>query len=279
MRIYEDNNPDFGKAFKRISDALRKHCPPNTEWVNKDQDPDITIIHVVGGEEFEKLLKMDLSKTVIVQHCVYTTDIPTDSWQPFWKDAKAVISWNYLENVMPKSANFVRIPWGADSSQFKRVPDINKNIKVFSTGHVASTEMLDSVHKACEETGNVLYHTGENFRWNSNSYKFMNYMNDREFTSVISRAQYVTGLRLMEGFEMMCIEGAMTGAIPIVPDLPSYDWYKNFGIFIDTSNDVVGQLKNVFSSKFVGLSDSQVEYVRNRFSWETVCKEFFEAFV
>lgn len=275
MKIYEDSNPDFGKAFKKISEALRKYAPEYVQWVSREQSPDLTVLHVVGGQEYEKLTVADLSKTIIVQHCLYTTDLEPNLWKDFWKNAYAVISWNAIEDVMPEGANFFRIPLGADPNLFNVVPNINKNIKVFTTGHVAITEMIDSVHEACSRTGNVLYHTGENFRWPSTSYKFLSYMDERAFFNTLSRAQYVTGLRTLEGFEVMCIEGAMTGSVPIIPNLPSYDWYKDFGTYIDLSSNVVDQLTSIFNGEFVGLTKEQIDYVRHRFSWETVCKEFY----
>lgn len=278
VRIFEDNNPNFGKAFQRIGGALRSYSPDDVTWVDNKELADLFVVHVVGGEEFGKLLRgeYDLSRTIIVQHCLYTTDITVDKWQPIWKESRAVVSWNNLYNVIPDGTKFVRIPWGADENLFSVTPSYNKNIKVFATGHVAKSECIDDIYEACKATGNIMNHTGENFKWDSRFYKFHSYMNDGMYSSLLGRSQYVAGLRIIEGFEMACIEGAMTGSVPIVPNLPSYDFYKDFGIMIDMKLPVADQLISIFNDEYKSLSKDQIDYVRNEFSWKNVCSRFYK---
>jgi glycosyltransferase involved in cell wall biosynthesis len=96
---------------------------------------------------------------------------------------------------------------------------------------------------------------------------------------MLQKVQYITGLRLIEGFEMACVEGAMTGAVPIVPDLPTYSWYKDFGIYIDTHRDITKQLVDIFNKEYEPLTDEQVNYVRSEFSWESICGNIYKRIV
>jgi hypothetical protein len=52
-KLAEILDPRFGVAFKRISNALRAHSLTFVEWV-RPEEAEATIIHVVGGEEYEK---------------------------------------------------------------------------------------------------------------------------------------------------------------------------------------------------------------------------------
>lgn len=273
LRIKEIINPNFGKAFGRISKALHKHTPDGVEWVKDNQD--LTLLHVVGGEEYEMAQKLDLSKTILVNHCVFTTAMPIPMWEVLWKEAGLTISFHPIDTYTTEKINFFRTPWGADTSEFYSTNQ-SRTIKAFMTGHVAATECLDSVYEACKATDNFVFHTGENFKWDTRWYKYRSYMNDAEFLNTLNKAQYVTGLRKFEGFEMMCLEGAMTGAVPIVPDEPTYDFYKDFGIFVDMKSDIVSQLIDIFRAEYVPLDSEKVAYVREKFSWNTICAGIYD---
>ena len=87
----------------------------------------------------------------------------------------------------------------------------------------------------------------------------------------------MAGLRLIEGFECHCIEGAMTGAVPIVPNIPTYDFYKDFGIFIDVKSDIKQQLIEVFNNKnYKSLDYDIISYVRDRFSYKKIVENIYK---
>jgi hypothetical protein len=275
MKLFEVSNPDFGKAFKKISSALRTHSPDGVEWVDSIESADYSIVHVVGGQEYEKLLTMDLNKTIIYQHCFLTSGVEENLWKPLWKDSALLVSWNNLGSYLLEGTNFLRIPLGADPLVYAKVPEINKNIDIFTTGHVAKTESIDKIYEACKQAGKVLNHTGENFRYSPNWYKYVNYIDENLYGSFLSRAKYVAGLREIEGFEMHCIESAMTGSVPIVPNLPSYDFYSDFAKVIDLDGDVVSQLVEILNSPYKTLSNETVDYIRHEFSWEKIISRIF----
>lgn len=274
MKISEVKSQGLGKCFDRISLAFKQHFPRNVEWGSPN--PDIKIFYLFGGYEIEQLLKQDdLSNVVIFQVNYFTTAYPLEKFVELWKRAKLVISFHPLDTYFPNEKfNFYRTALGAEPSVFT-ISNANRHHKVFTTGHVANTECLDKIFDACSISNTKMLHTGENFKWNPQYYTYLPYMSDAEFVNKLQTTQYIAGLRLLEGFEMMCIEGAMTGATPIVPQLPTYDFYKDFGIFIDTNKNITEQLVEIFRGEYKQLSREKVEYVRDTFSWTTVCNGLY----
>jgi hypothetical protein len=268
MKIFEYHDPDLGRVFTRISGAMQKHFK-NVEWTNINSD--LIIVETLGQGEVNYLNSLpSLDNVVLFQQCFLTSGVSKDTWVDLWKRCKLVVSYNNLDSYTEEKFNFYRTPLGAEPDLFP-IGTQSRAFKVFSTGHLPETECLDKVYLACKDTKNIMIHTGEDFRWDSKYYTYVSYLPNREFTYLLQRVQYITGLRLIEGFEMMCIEGAMTGATPIVPFIQCYDWYKDFGLYIDVDRDIVKQLENIFSQKYEPLSKEKIEYVRNEFSWEKIC--------
>lgn len=201
------------------------------------------------------------------QQCLYTTDIPVTNWATLWNECKLTISFHDLDYYIDDKSKFLRTPLGAEPDLFP-ISKVQRMYTVFSSGHVAETECLDKVFEACVIANKTMIHTGENFKYNDSRYQFMEYMTDSWYSSILQRVKYVTGLRIVEGFEMHCIEGAMTGAVPIIPNLPTYSYYKNFGKYINMSGDIVNQLAKIFESEYKPLSPDQIAYVRDRFFLE-----------
>jgi glycosyltransferase involved in cell wall biosynthesis len=273
MKILEYSNKDLGRAFSRITYAFHKYFK-DVEWVTSN--PDIVLVETLGQGEIDYLNTLkSLDNVVLVQQCLFTSGIKLNTWIELWKRCKLVISFHDLQSYTKEKFNFYRTPLGAEPDTFP-IGCLERNFKVFSTGHVAETECLDKVYLACKNTNNTMIHTGENFHWDNKYYTFINYLPDKQFSYLLQRVQYVTGLRLVEGFEMACIEGAMTGAVPIIPNLPTYDWYKDFGIYIDVNKDITKQLVDIFSSEYNSLSNEQINYIRNEFSWSNICTNIYK---
>lgn len=277
MKIYEHIDKDFGRAFKRISHAFKLHFP-NVEWVNSNQD--IEIVHTLGKTEYDYLASKDsLSNVVIIQHCFFTTHgVSAENWIDLWKQSKLTVSFHDLQSYTDSKFNFIRVPWGAEPDTFP-ISKAQRFYMIFSTGHVAETECLDKVYEACKITNNKMLHTGENFGWDLKYYQFFNYMEDPWYCNLLQRVKYIPGLRDIEGFEMACIEGAMTGAVPIVPNIPTYDFYKDFCIYIDMKKDIVEQLVNIFKSEYKPLSTEQINYIRKEFAWKNICNKIYSGIV
>lgn len=269
-RLAEILDPRFGVAFKRISNALRAHSLTFVEWV-RPEEAEATIIHVVGGEEYEKALK--IKNAVVFQHCVYSTPFETAEWEKLWTKALLTVSFHDLHSYSDREFNHLSTPWGAEPGLFYRT-NTPKDVTVFTTGHVAESENIDDIYKACVNTGTHMFHTGHNFGWPSN-YHFLNYMNDEAFRNMLNRSKYIGCLREHEGFEMMGIEGAFCGAIPIVPKLHTYRWYEGFGKFIEMDKDIVEQLEAIFKSDYKELDSESIKKIVDKFSWKRIATNIF----
>lgn len=275
MKVKEILNPIFGKAFTRFSQALHRYSHLFSPFTG---NPDFYFLHVVGGEEYNILKEgiLDPRRTIIFQHCILTTSIDLWDWVSIWREAPLVLSHSPIPGSF-EGINFFRTPLGAEPSLF--YPSGEKEYKAFMTGHVAETECLDSIAEAARRVGVTVYHTGEDFGWDSRFYRYLPYMPDDVYSAFLRKVEYVFGLRKIEGFEVHCIEGAMSGCVPVVPQEPSYDFYDGFALFVQTNasdEEIVRQIAEILESRHA-LSDDQIQYVRSRFSWEKVVKDIEKA--
>lgn len=269
MLIKEYRNPDWGRAFTRISNAFRKYSPDWLEWTNGKYD--LKLVHVVGGEELE-WLKEDIEKTIIVQHCYFTTNFL--GWDEYWKNALLTISFHNLPDYTSYKFNFLRMPWGAEPSTlyYTGVP---KTKELFVTGHVAETESIDKIYEVMRQLKKPFYHTGHDFKYDKTIYKYLPYMDDFSFRILLSETKRVAGLRLIEGFEMACVEGMFCKARPIVFDLPTYDFYKGFAEFVDPNFDIVEQLVEILKKEPQPISDGEYAKILETFSWDRIMSRFY----
>jgi len=274
LRIEHVCNSTYGKAFKRIDVALRRHF---TDVIWTTRNPDIKIVETLGGGEVEYFKKCKtLDNIIIFQQNYFTSEVKPEVWLDIWKQCKLVLSFHDLQSYFPNDKfSFMRTALGAEPDDLT-INLNNRPIKVYTTGYIAETEAIDCLYDACKETKNVLNHTGKDFGWSKEYYKFIPYMEDINFNRFLTNVQYVSGLRLIEGFEMHCIEGAMTGAVPLIPDEPMYDFYKDFGIYINSKENIVSQLVDIFNKDYNPLSLEQINYVRNEFSWSKICRRIQE---
>lgn len=274
LRIYEYTNPAWGTAFKRISKALHDYAPENVKWIDYPGGAQIILVHVVGGGEvpiMEDVLESG-RKLLIVQHVVKTGG--TYNWNEYFKQAILSISFHDLHSYYPKDKfNAYSTPWGFDPKEFSKL-DIPKNRKVIGTGYVADTECLDKLYTACFNTKNYMFHTGKDFEFGE-YYKHVPWLTPEQFNIMLNSVQYTSCLRDIEGFEMMGVEGLVCGAIPIVPDLSTYRWYRKHGIFIDMKKDIVKQLEDILVLTPTPPNEDELEEVHQKFSWEYIVPAIF----
>lgn len=267
-KIKEYRNPNWGRAFTRISKAFHDYSPDWVEWTT-GYDYDIRLVHVVGGDELP-LLDSELDRTVIIQHCYFTTYI--DYWDRYWKEALLTVSFHNLPDYTSEKFNFYRMAWGADPKIFYYAGE-EKLYDIFVTGHVAETESINEIYKAAKLLNANMLHTGHNFNF-GHPYRHLEYMSDNVFRKLLANTKYVAGLRKVEGFEMTCVEGLFCKAVPIVFDLPTYSFYEGLAIFINPNADIVEQLV-VHLSNPVYLSEEQHQEAIRRFSWENIMRGFY----
>lgn len=274
MKLFEYINPKWGKAFKRISDAFHKYSPSWIEWVQREEDCNVLLVHVVGGEEAIILEKV--IPKIIIQHCYFSAEYERYDWPKYWEQAILTVSFHNLPEYTERKFSFYGMPWGAEVEQFFRIPSIEKDISIFSTGHVAETECIDKVFEACKTLKTIMFHTGHNFNWNTQYYKHLEYIDNVPFNYLLNRCKYVSALRLVEGFELTAIEGLFCEARPIIPNESTYNWYRNYAYTIDTSKDIVEQLMVILNTSPKPILEEEKKEIISTFSWKTIMEGFYK---
>ena len=265
LKIREILNPDFGKAFKRISAALHNYSPTWVDWVESGED--VALVHVIGGGELEVLNRTP--NRIIVQHCYVTADSDHIDWTSEWEKSVMTIAFRDLTRETNKRFNFCYSPWGAEDSLFynKGLP---RDVDVFTTGHIAKTENIDKVVEAASIANKLVFHTGEDFKYDKKYYKYQAYMNDIQYSTLLNRTKYIACLREIEGFELAGIEGLFCGAVPIVPNLHTYDWYDGFAVKVDMNKDLVPQLVDILNTEPSSLVTPDLARAHELFDWKNI---------
>lgn len=274
MKVCDYVSKNWGLAFGRISKAFHDYSPEWVEWTDFAHC-DTYMVNIVGGGEIQEIEKglAHNKKLLLVQHTYFTGG--DYDWLQYWKQALLTISFHDLKHYFPNEQfNFYATPWGADSKLFSRLA-LRKYRKVFTTGHVAETEDIDKLYEACKNTKNTMYHTGNNFEFGE-YYKYLKYMSDPDLNVTLNSVQYVSCLREIEGFEMMGVEGLFCGARPIVPNLPTYRWYKDHAVFVDTTTDVVKQLESILNIVPKEPDGYEMSEIKKKFEWKNIIRNIFD---
>jgi hypothetical protein len=267
-------NKSWSQSLYRIEKAFRNYSPEYVQWVDYPE-AEAAIVPIVGAGEVpicEKILA-DGKKLIINQVCYLTSGY--EKWPELWEKAVFTFSFHNLSDYTNVQFNFKSFPLGADKNLFFNVHK-NRVAKAFTTGYIAETEYIDKIFEACKKTNNFMVHTGADFNWDNIYYKHLPHQEDPGLNYVLGQVQYIPGLRAIEGFEMLCIEGAFGGAVPVVLDLPTYRWYKDFGIFIDPNQNITEQLVSIFKKEYFPLSEETISKVKLEFSWDVLIPTIFE---
>lgn len=274
-KIFEYTHPSWGVAFKRISLAFHTYAPDWVEWVEDEKDSDLNLIHVVGGGEVP-MLQLP-KKKIIIQHCYFTASPQEFDYPKYWEESLLSCSFHDLTKYTTRKFNYHGMPWGADPAVFNLHPPSIREFIVGATGHIAETEGIDKVYEAVAQTKSKMWHTGQNFGWDSNRYQFIPYLHDTYFAKLLNHTQYISALRFIEGFELMAIEGLMCGARPIITQDATYDWYREHAYTVDTTKDIVPQLVDILSNSPRELSAEEHTKIISTFSWSTIMHNFYTA--
>lgn len=283
LKVCQYFNPAWGKGLQRIFIAINNFIEKSDGQYVSEISPDradINIIQVIGPGEAPVIDKYSKS-AVLMQHCYETACPDSTDYSSLWERCLLVTSFNNLPTYTNKKFPFLHMPLGADVDVFK-FQDKERICKVFTTGHVAETECIDLLYKACQTTNQKFAHTGENFNFDVANYFFLPYMSDENLVDVLNKTECTFCMRLIEGFEMLGVEGLLCGARPIVPDLPCYDWYRKFGYTIrvknKTNEEIVNQIELLLEKdvEIPVVSKEEMLEIKNIFDWDIVLYNMFK---
>jgi glycosyltransferase involved in cell wall biosynthesis len=288
MKVFAEVLPtSLGRAMYRLNKNIKKYAPPHVVFVDNPKSADIQILDVIGKGSLEFL---QCKRYVFYQHCYLSSDDASiENWSPLFRDAVMVATYMDLPRVMgyrdgEHNFNFYRTAYGADPEAFYKTSDA-KVFTAITIGYVASTESIGEVYDAVKAAGGKQIHVGKNLGLGYNC-KTVEGISDSELTKLYNQSLYVSGLRKMEGFEIPIIEGLLCGSRGICynkdhyshwfEDLVEYieeDNYAEIGLYSDKTRE---QLVELFTKPYREVTDSEIEHVKEKFSWETITKAFWK---
>lgn len=294
MRAYIEVPPGLSKAMERVVAALKNNAPRDVKFVDKKEDADLVLLHVIGYPETVAAIDAlkPNQKYGIIQYCLRSTQKPdTHAWIQIWQEAAIV--WSYYDLVkalehdypstptgIPSSGwgfNFYHSPLGADRifSACRPVIEV-KMYTMMTTGYVAESEGVLEVAEAIRQINGRQFHLGPSDVAPTAVSGIG--LSDYSLADVYARSCWVAGLRRCEGFEMPAAEGLVCGARPIMFDAPHYrHWFEPWAEFIPEGSfdEVVASLVAVFEKGFRYVTDDERAAASDRFNWTRIIPPFW----
>jgi len=261
----------------RVSDALKKHAPADVEFVN-EKDAELCVLHVVSLDAIPHVQERPDLNYAVIQYCYASAG--EGWWNPLWDHAKTVMSYYDL----PHSKLYLT-PLGIDPIFRSDYQHSGRGIGVMTSGYVTGpgAEAIQEVHTAAERVGREVVHLGPmpvGFKPQPiTNWRMIHGVSDLMLANHYRHAQYVSGLRHIEGFELPVIEGLACGARPIVFDREDmHRWYDEHAVFVPECHgeELVQHLVEVLSKDPVPVTEAERTKVLQRFDWEPIVKGFWE---
>lgn len=280
--------PPYGvsKAMHRVAAALERHAPRSVKVERRPDLADFVILHVIdynGVPEAIQHCKELGQRYAIIQYCMRSTSRPnTKDWAEEWKDCCV---WSYYDlDKMCKDdgaspiGNFYCAPLGADAAfSMNRLPP---RYKVVTSGYVAESESVQSVAQAVRDLGDDarMFHLGPDLKLGCHVISKLG-IPDAELAEAYNSAEFVSGLRRCEGFELPIVEGLFCGARPITFDQPHYrKWFNAFAEFIPEGapEDVTIAMLDIFRRGPRPVTEGEVKHAAEIFNWHSIASTFWE---
>ena len=284
IKVYLDTKIS-SRGILRVVKALKNGVPPTIKIIKKIEEADLIIFHVNGRQdryirqtEYAKQLN---KKYIIIQYCLKSTMRPSVlGWLPIWKEALLVWSYYDLKRLCREEGcddkfNFYYSPLGSDKNIFKPL-NLKKKYIICTSGLSYLSESVREVILATEQIGGRVAHLGPKLD-NRESVDYFTNISDRALVELYNQCYFVSGLRRKEGFELPALEGLLCGTRPILFNLPCYQWYRPWGIFIPET-DRPNVIKNVIKILRKGtklLSKEEILKVNQKFNCDIIIKDFW----
>jgi hypothetical protein len=273
--IHDDNR--FGRAFFRISKALRDNVDSRIQFTDSPIEADVELIHYVGyGEALESYRKCKNKPYICFMHCTgdaLEPEITTPVVKSFLQNAVFIYTFHPLDKYID-GLNLMIGPWGVDSTLFHPCRAIKPPLKysILSTGYVAETEAISEIYQAVKACNGRMAHVGHNFKY-GNLYDHYEGVSDERMINLYQNSVFTSGLRRTSGFELPVLEGMCCGSRPIIFDNEYYTkFFSDFAITIPESDTktVTDALYNIFTGTINYPTDTEIANVASKFDWKVV---------
>lgn len=272
-------------ALNRVYDAfLRYTTDDNIQFVDREQDAELVILHVIGRNEqmlrIANRLMEQGKKYIVAQYVLQSSQKPRcQPWMALWNKAEMV--WSYYdlyshcqEEGLQPAFNLYQSPLGvAPHFAYEKA---SKDWIMMSSGASWVSESVREIHIAAQQIGAKALHLGPDLKraW----VQCIGGVSDRELSQYYSRCHFVAGLRRKDGFELPAAEGLICGARPVLFDQPRYrQWYEEWGLFIPEGprEQVIEELKMIFASGIKPVSAAESRAARALFNWAEIVGGFW----
>lgn len=259
---------------------LKRYAHNRIDFVDNPSNADLQIVNITRLSDINKI---KCSKYIVLFHCRGEwSEENIEKYRKLFDEAIFVYSHQDLKAELPDSKFlFKRGPWGTDDWNFYTDSNVKRKFKVINTGLVAETEAIKECLDACEELDVNQVHIGLNLWYKSPKYFYTSNLSVEEMRGAYNSAEFVSGMRRIEGFEKPVIEGLLCGARPICFDTPLFRyWYDGLAEFVPecAPEELTKHLVKVFKDGARPVTDSEKELAIKRFGWKNVAINFWDFF-
>jgi len=276
MIVYFD--PGFDSmGIGRIVTQMQKYLPEGNMVAGDPDSTELTVIHVIGRRDHvlnraKRILSMG-GQYAICQYVLESSRNPNpEDWREIWDGAKVVFSYYNLP-----TKNLYHAPLAADPNIFYKEEQQKKYV-VGSNGYDFKNECIGEVQLATWNVGGRGVHVGLNFNSNPIVDYYTNIPDDK-VREIYNSCEHWSALRRKDGFEMIAVEAMLCGIRPIMFDTPNYrQWFNDLVDFIPERgvDETSGNIKHILKHGPRDLSTTEINAVKNIFSWEKTMKGFWE---
>ncbi len=289
MRAYVKCPASMSQAMYRTVAALEKFAPPEVDVCYSYPGIDLEVLHIIGYQDLVDEVarcRREGHRYAVMQYCLASAGAPDPmAWLPLWEGAVAVWSYydlpQYLigtgEVAAPVGGWMYHAPLGVDTDDIYRVP-ATQAFTILTSGYVPAAEAVLAAMEAAALVDGTVCHLGPPQDEYGDHVHQVHGIGDAHLARCYSASRFVSGLRRIEGFEMVAAEGLVCGARPVCFDRDHYrQWYGSWAEYVPEvpDADLVGHLVELFQSPPRPVTPEEIEDATARFNWETLVSGFW----
>lgn len=278
MKVFVKPTGLHSRAMVRVAKALTAHVPPGVTVVDRREDADLVVSHVIGPDPIPAY------DEVVIQYCLDSAGLDYDRWHERWVNAKLTWSYYDLPTIVGRNGfAFYHAPLGVDAPFTKPFID-GSRAGVMTSGYVSGPkgEAIEEVAVAAHTLGIPIVHLGpEGIAGMTTKIPMRSILGipDGPLANQYRQVKWVSGLRHVEGFELPALEGLCCGARPIVFDRADMrQWYDGHAVFVPecSGEELIGHLVNVLLSEPSPVLADERAWAAERFDWGPIARGFWE---
>lgn len=230
----------LSQAMYRVASALQKYAPRELEFVLRPEHADLQVLHIISTDQSAQITTKH--HAVMQYSCGdgAINNAPGD-WAPLWNTAVQIWSYFDLSMLIP-AEKFYCAPMGVGVPFTRPYFPRTRDIDVVTSGYLdgPGTEAISPVWQAAR--GMTVAHIGPRPEGlpqglDESHVTLFHGITDEVLASLLRRARFVSGLRWLEGFEMMTVEGLACGATPILFDRPDARRWERGAVYVAEKQD------------------------------------------